>query len=124
MKILLCVVLIIVGVYTEAWSQRVKVEIRGIRTARGNVMVMAQESQQSKPVYALVAATKDTASVVLENVTWETFQISLFHDENGNWEMDKDEQGRPVEGYARDKCKSKPDVPTIVRMKLFYPVKN
>lgn len=52
------------------------------------------------------------------------FLISLFHDENGNWELDMNEQGIPVEGYAREKCKKEADASATVKMKMYYPVND
>lgn len=106
------------------FAQDVKVEIRGIRSTKGNIMVMAQKDAESKPVYAMAVAVKDTVTVILKDVPWEQFQVSLFHDENGNWELDMNEQGIPVEGYAREKCKKEPDAPATVKVKLYYPVKD
>lgn len=124
MKRSLFVVLGIICCQAIVFAQEVKVEIRGIRSAKGSIMVMALKDSESKPVYAMVTAVKDTATVVLKEVLWEQFQISLFHDENGNRELDKNEQGMPVEGYAREKCKKEPDGSATVKVKLYYPVKD
>ena len=74
--------------------------------------------------YAMATAVKDTVTVVLKDVPWEKFLISLFHDENGNWELDKNEQGIPVEGYAREKCKKEPEASATVKVKMYYPVND
>lgn len=124
MKRLLFMALGIICCQAIMFAQDVKVEIRGIRSAKGNIMVMAQKDAESKPVYAMAAAVKDTVTVILKDVPWEQFQVSLFHDENGNWELDMNEQGIPVEGYAREKCKKEPDAPATVKVKLYYPVKD
>lgn len=72
----------------------------------------------------MATAVKDTVTVVLKDVPWEKFLISLFHDENGNWELDKNEQGIPVEGYAREKCKKEPEASATVKVKMYYPVND
>ena len=109
MKRLLFIALGIICYHVVTFAQEVKVEVRGIRSAKGAIMVMAQQDSESKPVYAMATAVKDTVTVVLKDVPWEKFLISLFHDENGNWELDMNEQGIPVEGYAREKCKKEAD---------------
>lgn len=53
----------------------------------------------------------------------KVFNLS-FHDENGNWELDMNEQGIPVEGYAREKCKKEADASATVKMKMYYPVND
>ena len=83
---------------------------------------MAQKDETSKPVYAMIKATERTAILVLKDVPWEKFTLSLFHDENENMDLDKDEQGRPMEGYAREKCKKESDKPATVKVELYYPI--
>ena len=34
------------------------------------------------------------------------------------------EQGIPVEGYAREKCKKEADASATVKMKMYYPVND
>ena len=109
MKRLLFIALGIICYHVVTFAQEVKVEVRGIRSAKGAIMVMA---------------VKDTVTVVLKDVPWEKFLISLFHDENGNWELDMNEQGIPVEGYAREKCKKEADASATVKMKMYYPVND
>jgi len=113
MKRLLFIALGIICYHVVTFAQEVKVEVRGIRSAKGAIMVMAQQDSESKPVYAMATA-----------VPWEKFLISLFHDENGNWELDMNEQGIPVEGYAREKCKKEADASATVKMKMYYPVND
>ena len=124
MKRLLFIALEIICYHVVTFAQEVKVEVRGIRSAKGDIMVMAQQDSESKPVYAMATAVKDTVTVVLKDVPWEKFLISLFHDENGNWELDMNEQGIPVEGYAREKCKKEADASATVKMKMYYPVND
>lgn len=122
MKRLLLIVLGIVFCRMGVFAQDVTVEVHGIRYAKGNILVMAQKDETSKPVYAMVKAAEGTAVVVLKDVLWEKFTLSLFHDENENMDLDKDEQGRPLEGYAREKCKKESDKPATVKVKLYYPI--
>lgn len=124
MKRLLLIVLGFICCQAITFAQEVKVEVRGIRNTKGNIMVMAQANSESKPVYAMTAAVKDTVTVILKDVAWKEFLVSLFHDENGNWELDKNEQGIPVEGYAREKFKKEQEAPSAVKVKLYYPVKD
>ena len=124
MKRLLFIALGIICYHVVTFAQEVKVEVRDIRRAKAAIMVMAQQDSDSKTVYAMATAVKDTVTVVLKDVPWEKFLISLFHDENGNWELDMNEQGIPVEGYAREKCKKEADASATVKMKMYYPVND
>lgn len=122
MKRLLLIVLGVVCCRMGVCAQDVTVEVRGIRNAKGSILVMAQKDEVSKPVYAMIKATERTAIVVLKDVPWEKFTLSLFHDENENMDLDKDEQGRPLEGYVREKCKKESDKPATVKVELYYPI--
>ena len=124
MKCLFIIALGIIYCQSVAFAQEVKVEVRGIRSAKGKIMVMAQPDSNTKPVYAMVKAVKDTVTVVLKDVPWKEFQLALYHDENGNWEMDKNEQGMPIEGYAREKVKKAQDASVTVKSKVYYPVEK
>ena len=122
MKRLLLIALGIVCCQVIVSAQEVKVEIRGIRSAKGNIMVMAQADSESKPVYAMVPAVKDTVTVTLKDIPWKEFLVSLYHDEDANWELDMNDKGIPVEGYAREKFKKEQDAPATVKVKIYYPV--
>ena len=122
MKRLLLIALGIVCCQVIIFAQEVKVEIRGIRSAKGNIMVMAQADSESKPVYAMVPAVKDTVTVTLKDIPWKEFLVSLYHDEDANWELDMNDKGIPVEGYAREKFKKEQDAPATVKVKIYYPV--
>lgn len=122
MKRLLFMALGIIGCQAITFAQEVKVEVRGVRSAKGSIMVMAQVDAESKPVYAMAKAAKDTVTVVLKDVPWKEFQISLYHDEDGDWELNMNEQGIPVEGYAREKFKKEQDASSTVKVKMYYPV--
>ena len=68
MKRLLLIALGIICYHVVTFAQEVKVEVRGIRSAKGAIMVMAQQDSESKPVYAMATAVKDTVTVVLKDV--------------------------------------------------------
>ena len=68
MKRLLFIALGIICYHVVTFAQEVKVEVRGIRSAKGAIMVMAQQDSESKPVYAMATAVKDTVTVVLKDV--------------------------------------------------------
>ena len=61
------------------------------------------------------------AEIRLENVDWEKFDLSVFHDENENWQMDMLEGKGPAEGYVLKSCEVKDEEATF-KLKLYYPV--
>lgn len=67
------------------------VKVKNIRSAKGKVMIAADKGQ-----YAMVEATSDTATMVLRAVPEGKCKLYVFHDENGNYQLDK-EDSVPVE---------------------------
>lgn len=105
--------------YMEA--RTIIVEVRNIRSDKGNVLVMAKAGEDSAPVYGMAKPEKGKAIIRLENVSWEKFDLSVFHDENENMQMDLTEEQRPAEGYAQESCGVKEEEATF-KLRLYYPV--
>lgn len=56
---------------------------------------------QSAPPFAAHSEIKEgKATATFENVPSGTYAIAIFHDKNGNHQMDFDESGMPLEEYA------------------------
>ena len=84
------------------------------------VKVSNIRGEETKPVYGMAKPEKGEATITLKNVEWEQFDISVFHDENGNYQMDFTEDKKPAEGYAMKKCKTQQEEETV-KLKLYYP---
>ena len=112
---------------TFANARNVVVKLQGVRDQKGKIMLMAerkvkdQEKTKSKPILMMCDAVKGEVDVTLTNVVDGEYLISVFHDENGNRQMDTDEQGRPLEGYAR-KAVVLDSKTSEVKMKMYYPL--
>ena len=81
-------------------ARTIIVEIGNIRGNHGNILVMAQSGKDTKPVYGMAKSEKGKVTIRLENVDWEKFDLSVFHDENENWQMDMLEG----KGLRKDMC--------------------
>jgi uncharacterized protein (DUF2141 family) len=104
-------------------AQKVQVEVSGIRNDKGNILIMAQNKSNAKPIYALSKAVKGKLFIEMNNFNKESYDFSVFHDENSNMQLDMNEQHTPIEGYARKSATiSNQDSTTVVKMKLYYPV--
>lgn len=103
-----------------AEARTIIVKVSNIRRENGTILVMAQSGKETKPVYGMAKPEKGEATITLENVEWEQFDISVFHDENGNYQMDFTEDKKPAEGYAMKKCKTQQEEETV-KLKLYYP---
>ena len=103
-----------------AEARTIIVKVSNIRGENGTILVMAQSGKETKPVYGMAKPEKGEATITLKNVEWEQFEISVYHDENGNYQMDFTEDKKPAEGYAMKKCKTQQEEETV-KLKLYYP---
>lgn len=103
----------------SAAARNLEITVVDIRSDRGSILVMATVKGVEKPFYGMAAANVGSVTVTLEGIDAETAEVSLFHDENGNFKMDMGDRG-PVEGYATRKCKL-PGEQNTVTLKIYYP---
>lgn len=102
-----------------ASTKTLEVTVSDIRSDKGSILVMAKAAGQEQPVYGMAAAKTGKVAVTLEGIDAETAEVSLFHDEDGDYKMKMGERG-PAEGYATQKCRLAAERNTVT-MKLCYP---
>lgn len=119
-RIVVIAIVAMIMTISSAWARTVIVKVSNIRGEAGTILVMAQSGKEDKPVYGMAKLEKGEATITLENVEWEQFDISVFHDENGNYQMDFTDDKRPAEGFARKNCKTQKEEETV-KLKLYYP---
>jgi uncharacterized protein (DUF2141 family) len=79
--------------------------IEGVRSTRGKIMAALLKADASAGIARRVNAgmaspVAGTTTLVFEGLEPGDYAIQLFHDENGNGEMDSNLFGIPSEGYA------------------------
>lgn len=117
----LSLLLMVAGCQLAVYAkEEILVVVTQVRNDEGNILVMIQTDGNEKPFYGLSKAQKGKVSVVIEGIFDGPFLISVFHDENTDWKMDMDEQGRPIEGFARKSLRAFPEDGKYM-LKLFYP---
>lgn len=102
-----------------ASAKTLEVTVSDIRSDKGSILVMAKAAGKEQPVYGMAAAKTGKVAVTLEGIDAETAEVSLFHDEDGDYKMKMGERG-PAEGYATQKCRLAAERNTVT-MKLCYP---
>ena len=55
----------------------------------------------AKPVMLMQAVSGHKMEIALEMPKWSKFKVSAFIDANGNKQLDRDEYGRPTEGFIQ-----------------------
>ncbi len=84
-----------------AQNNRLKVKISGIREAKGTIMVaLGDYADPAKMAVAMVPANEGTVECVLTGNIDLDARLHVFHDENGNFNLDMNEMGVPTEGCA------------------------
>lgn len=116
----LLIILAMIFTYSTVGARTIIVKVSNICGEQGTILVMAQSGKESKPVYGMAKPEKGEATITLENVEWEQFDLSVFHDENENYKMDFTDDKKPAEGYAMKSCETRKEEETV-KLKLYYP---
>ena len=100
--------------------QPLEVTIEGIKKREGKIVVLVfnektafENYDYTRAVgYAELNPTSDSLSVTFDNLKDGPFAVALFHDENGNRDLDA-EGGYPTEGYGVSGASSAYDEPSF-----------
>ena len=86
-------------------SRTVTLSINGIRETKGTLLIMVETLEATdntvKPVMLMQAVSGHKMEIALEMPEWSKFKVSAFIDANSNKQLDKDEYGRPTEGFIQ-----------------------
>lgn len=102
-----------------ASAKTLEITVRDVRNDKGAILVMAKVAGQEQPLYAMAPAKAGSVVVTLKELDADAAEVSLFHDEDGDYQMKMGDRG-PVEGYATKKCKL-PQERNTASMTLYYP---
>lgn len=125
MKRFILSVLVFVGVSCFTNAADLTISINGIRNDKGKVLVMIKSVSKDTTFQKMKEITKDSCNFVFNDIEDGTYKLSAFHDENGNYNIDKDEKGIPTEGFVLKTItvsNSKTSSNEAIKVKLFYPV--
>ena len=86
-------------------GKTVTLSINGIRETEGTLLIMVENIEvtdnAAKPVMLMQAVSGHKMEIALEMPKWSKFKVSAFTDANGNKQLDRDEYGRPTEGFIQ-----------------------
>lgn len=102
-----------------ATAKTLEITVEDVRSDKGLILVMAAATGQEQPVYGKADAKKGSVVVTLTSLEADTVEVSLFHDEDGDFKMKTGSRG-PQEGYAARKCKLPADT-NAAKLRLYYP---
>ena len=79
-------------------AENVKVKVTGVKNDSGRIMIAAgNESDRSNMVSTMTSASSKNVEVTMD-IPAGSHRIYVFHDENGNMNLDRDSAGKPTEG--------------------------
>lgn len=119
MKTLLAMLAALALGSAAATAKTLEITVEDIRSDKGLILVMAAATGQEQPVYGKADAKKGSVVVTLTSLEADTIEVSLFHDEDGDFKMKTGSRG-PQEGYAARKCKLPADT-NAAKLRLYYP---
>jgi|AGTN01.2.fsa_nt_gi Uncharacterized protein conserved in bacteria len=99
-------VCLLIGAVCKAQNANITVEVKGIKDAKGRIMVaFGEQSKPNEMVFDMTPVSKTEKVVcVLKNVPVGTGNLYVYQDLNDNYQLDKDEDQIPVEPcYTREK---------------------
>jgi uncharacterized protein (DUF2141 family) len=105
----------------------VRVTLTGVKAKPGQILATLQtEAQFMKPEGAYTALAKPPAAdgsvtIVFANVAPGAYAFSAMHDENGDYQLQREENGMPKEGWAMSKGATLTTVPTFAVVKINVP---
>ena len=76
--------MLVFGAVSVSAQSDLTVKVKNIRSAKGKVMITADKGQ-----YAMADATGDTVTLVLKEVPEGKCKLYVYHDENGNYQLDR-----------------------------------
>lgn len=80
------------------------IQVADIKSSQGTVNVALYASADSflkQPLtFTAAPAVQGTTTLVLKNVPAGDYAFAIYHDANGNGQMDKNAMGMPTEDYA------------------------
>ena len=91
-KLVLTVIFALASV--AAAAKTLEITVTDIRSDKGNVLAMAKVAGHEQPVYGMSPAKRGEVVVTLEDIDAETAEVSLLHDEDGDYKMKTGERGR------------------------------
>jgi len=110
---------------TEAMAGEVRVTLTGVNAKPGSEILatLQTEDQFMKPMGAYGAIVPPPAAdgsvvVVFPDVAPGAYAFSAMHDENGDRQMQREDNGRPKEGWAMSNGASLRAVPTFAGVKI------
>lgn len=143
LKAFILLILFVCFLVSTLAGQNLNIKASSVRSDKGNVLLMVSRTANAsksdsiassgdnellKPIVRLQKACHGSVNFIipmdeLKKLHSDKFVISVFHDENGNYKLDMNEQQRPIEGFIRRMYSVKQwDHNQTAQLNLYYPI--
>ncbi|HEX8214938.1 MAG TPA: DUF2141 domain-containing protein [Allosphingosinicella sp.] len=96
--------LIGLAIAAPAYAQTLTVELEGVRSAKGTLYVSVQTREQFMQDKGVAGSVVTGAGAGAHRFTYDLpageYAVSVWHDDNGNGQFDKNERHMPMDGWA------------------------
>lgn len=110
-----------------AQAGEVRVTLTGVKAKPGAILATLQTEAQfmkGQGAYSAIAqppAADGSVTLVFQDVAPGAYAFSAMHDENGDYQMQREENGMPKEGWAMSKSAGLTAPPTFATVKIDVP---
>lgn len=108
----------------SALAGEVRVTLSGVKAKPGAILATLQTEDQfmkGQGAYSAMApapAADGSVTIVFPDVAPGVYAFSAMHDENGDYQMEREENGRPKEGWAMHNGATLRAAPTFAGVKV------
>lgn len=102
-----------------AAAKSLEIKVEKIRSDKGSILLMVKTDDRAEPIFRMSEARREGVGFRIDSLASQTVEVSLLHDENANYQMDKDENGMPLEGFGGKKCNLTEEA-SSVRISMTY----
>lgn len=93
---LICLILALGTAAMAAAAEPLKITIAGLRSDKGRILWMFQDGKAQQ--HGMTEPANGEAVIEIGGIRSDSIRLYAFHDENGNYRLDRRNDGRPAEG--------------------------
>ena len=105
-------------------GKTVTLSINGIRETKGTLLLMVETldatDKTAQPIMLMREVSGHKMEIAFEMPEWSKFKVSAFIDTNDNKQLDRDEYGRPTEGFIQQVFTEKDLKKDVLTAKVTY----
>lgn len=93
---IVCLILALGTAVMAAAAEPLKITITGLRSDKGRILWMIQDGKTQQ--HGMTEPANGESVIEIGGIRSDSVVVYAFHDENGNFRLDRRDDGRPAEG--------------------------